>query len=131
MNRPTNKNWVSCIAYVSAKNWPTKPVEEIEAKQLKYIRDYAAANKIVIKGVVHRGLLGAYEASRQFEYILKRIRVGEADAVLAVNMAAIAEDIPDAYYKAGKVNAAGGRMITVEEGELRLILKARCGYGAN
>ena len=45
---------------------------------------------------------------------------GRADAILLSNMAAVSRDTLDAYYKVGKAVAAGFRVITVDEGELRL-----------
>ena len=120
-----------CIAYVSAKDQPPEWIEQVERKQLNYIKDYAKAHNIGIKAVVHRGELGPYEANRQFEYIIKRILNGEADGLIVANMTVIAKDIPEAYYKAGRINAAGGRMVTVDEGVLRLKLKARYGYEGN
>lgn len=38
------------------------------------------------------------------------------------NMQAISKDVSDAYLKVSKVRNAGGYMITVDEGELKLRL---------
>lgn len=127
MSRSKNSEMV-CLAYVAAKDQPSPWIEEVERKQLNYIRDYARTHHIRIKSVIHRAGLGAYEANRQFEYMVKRIEDGEAEGIIAVNMMAIANDIADAYYKIGRVNAAGGCMVTVDEGKLRLNLKTRYGY---
>ena len=131
MSKMDGKKKLACIAYLSAKDQPAEWTEYIEKKQLNYIKDYARAHNIEIIGVVHRGELGPYEANRQFEYIIKRIQNGEADGLIVANMMVIAKDIPEAYYKAGRINAAGGRMVTVDEGVLRLKLKARYGYEGN
>ena len=40
-------------------------------------------------------------------------------------MMAISLDIPDAYYKVGKIKAAGGTIITVDEGLLGMNVKDR------
>ena len=40
-------------------------------------------------------------------------------------MMAISIDIPDAYYKVGKVKAAGGVIVTVDEGILGMDVKTR------
>ena len=130
MSRPrkSKDTEMVCLAYVAAKDQPAQWSEEVERKQLNYIRDYARAHQIRIKNVIHRSGLGTYEANRQFEYMVKRIEDGEAGGIIAVNMMAIANDIADAYYKIGRVNAAGGCMVTVDEGKLRLNLKTRHGY---
>lgn len=128
MSKMDGKKKLACIAYLSAKDQPAEWTEYIEKKQLNYIKDYARAHNIEIIGVVHRGELGPYEASRQFELIVKRIENGEINGVIAANMMTISKDISDAYYKIGRVNASGGKMITVDEGELRLRFKTRGGY---
>ena len=130
MRNPKKSN-LMCIAYVSAGDQASEWIQQVERKQLNYIKDYAKAHDIGIKTVVHRGELGSYEANRQFEYIIKRIQNGEADGLIVANMMVIAKDIPEAYYKAGRINAAGGRMVTVDEGVLRLRLKTRYGYEGN
>lgn len=117
-----------CLAYVAAKEQPSQWIEEVERKQINYIRDYARAHNIQIKSIIHRAELGAHEANRQFEYMIKRIQAGEVAGIIVANMMVIANDIADAYYRVGRVNAAGGCMVTVEEGKLRLNLKERCGY---
>ena len=40
-------------------------------------------------------------------------------------MMAISLDIPDAYYKVGKIKAVGGAIITVDEGSLGMNVKDR------
>jgi len=120
-----------CLAYVAAKDQPSMWIEEVERKQLNYIRDYARGHNIQIKTVIHRSTLGLFEANRQFEYMVKRIQDGEVDGIIVANMMVLANDITDAYYKAGRVNAAGGCMVTVDEGKLRLNIKTRCGYERN
>lgn len=117
-----------CLAYVAAKDQPSLWIKDVERKQINYIRDYAKSHNIQIKSIIHRAGLGPYEANRQFEYMIKRIQAGETEGIIAANMMAIANDIADAYYKIGRVNAAGGCMVTVDEGKLRLNLKTRYGY---
>ena len=73
MNKTDGKKKLSCIAYLSAKDQPAEWIEYVERKQLNYIKDYARAHNIEIKGIVHRGELGPYEANRQFELMVKRI----------------------------------------------------------
>lgn len=128
MNKKTKEKRLSCIAYLSVKDQPREWIERLEKRQLNYIKDYARAHNIEIVGIVHRSELGAYEANRQFELMAKRIENGEADGVIVANVMAVSKNVTDVYYKIGRVNAAGGKMISVDDGELRLRFRARCGY---
>lgn len=116
--KPTMK----CIVYLST-GAEVSVAKEKEVKQLKYIREYAKANKIEIIKIMYRGGLGQNEVNRQFENIVTRIKNKFCDGVLIANMASISRDVLDAYTKIGKVIAAGGHIITVDEGDLNLSLK--------
>ena len=61
--------------------------------------------------------------NRHYQNIVRRIRSGEAEAILLANMGMISQSLPDAYGKVGQMLEAGGRVITVDEGELKLNLE--------
>ena len=113
---------VEVVAYLSTSG-PLWETEKREKKQERYIREYAAAHNLDIVGVIHRNGLGQGDANEQFEKITQLIRQKRVEGVIVVNMLAISSDIPDAYYKIGKVKAAGGVIVTVEEGNLGMNVK--------
>lgn len=116
-----------CIVYLSVDG----EMEEIvgkERRQLKYIKEYARANRIEIAGIVHRGGLGQFEVNRQMNAIICEIKAKKYDGILITNMASVSIGVSDAYTKVGKIIEIGGRIITVDEGELKLPLKIREGH---
>lgn len=113
---------VDAIAYLSATG-PLWEIEKREQKQERYLKDYAKAHNLDIVGVVHRNGLGQSYVNRQFDNITNLIRQKRVEAVLIVNMMSISKDIPDAYYKIGKILDAGGVIITVDEGKLGMSIK--------
>ena len=74
---------------------------------------------------MRRNRLGQGDCNQQFEKITHLIRQRRVEGVIVANVMAISTDIPDAYYKVGKVKAAGGVIITVDEGELGMNVKER------
>lgn len=113
---------VEVVAYLSTSG-PLWETEKREQKQERYIREYAAAHNLEIVGVIRRNGLGQGDANEQFEKITQLIRCKSVEGVIIVNMFAISTDIPDAYYKIGKVKAAGGVIVTVDEGNLGMNVK--------
>ena len=97
--------------------------EKREEKQERYIRNFVKTQDIEIVGVVRRNGLGQADLNRQFEKIIQMIRQKRAEGVIVVNMMAISTDIPDAYYKVGKIIDAGGIIMTVDEGNLGMSVK--------
>lgn len=115
---------VEVIAYLSTTG-PFWETEKREQKQERYIREYAKAHNIDIVGIVRRNGLGQSNVNVQFEKITNLIRQKRVEGVIVANMMAISTDIPDAYYKVGKVKAAGGVIVTVDEGILGMDVKTR------
>lgn len=115
---------VEVVAYLSTTG-PLWEIEKREQKQEKYIREYAKAHNIDIVGIVRRNGLGQGDVNRQFEKITHLISQKRVEGVIVANMMAISTDIPDAYYKVGKVRAAGGVIITVDEGILGMDVKTK------
>ncbi|MCQ4754622.1 resolvase [Enterocloster bolteae] len=115
---------MECVAYLSTTG-PLWETEKREQKQERYIREYAKAHNIEVVGIIRRNGLGQGDVNEQFSKITHLIRQKRVEGVIVANMMAIAVDIPDAYYKVGKVKAAGGVIVTVDEGELRMNVKER------
>ena len=115
---------VEVVAYLSTTG-PLWETERREQKQERYIREYAKAHNIDIVGIVRRNGLGQSDVNVQFEKITHLIRQKRVEGVIVINMMAISIDISDAYYKVGKVKAAGGVIVTVDEGILGMDVKTR------
>ena len=121
------KQHIECIALIAVKCDIEKDrkLDFLEKRQEIYLRNYAKANRIVIADVVYSRGMGQMEINRQFNRIIDLIRRRKVDGVLVVNILSISLNLSDAYSKVGKVRAAGGMLITVEEGDLRLNIKRR------
>ena len=117
---------VEAIAYLSTTG-PLWETEKRERNQERYIREYAKAHNVEIVGVMRRNGLGQGDCNQQFEKIAQLIRQKRVEGVIVANMMAVSLDIPDAYYKVGKIKAAGGVIITVDEGSLGMNIKTREG----
>ena len=115
---------VEAIAYLSTTG-PLWETEKRERNQERYIREYAKAHNVEIVGVMRRNGLGQGDCNQQFEKIEQLIRQKRVEGVIVANMMAVSLDIPDAYYKVGKIKAAGGTIITVDEGLLGMNVKDR------
>lgn len=111
-----------CFVYLST-HAEERIVEQKERKQLRYIREYAKAHNIEIVKVFRKGTLGQYEVNRHFHALLAKIRAGEAEGLLLASIGVVSADEVDAYSKVGMVHAAGGQMVTVDEGFLDLKIK--------
>lgn len=113
---------IECVAYLSVSG-ELQGIEKREKKQERYIREYANAHNIDIVGVIRRNGLGQMEVNRHIDSITQLIRKNKVEGIIVANMMAISADIPDAYYKVGKIRAAGGVIVTVDEGRLELGIK--------
>lgn len=114
---------INCFVYL-AVDADERTVEMKEMRQLRYIKEYAAAHNIHIVKVYHRDVLGQTVVNGHFRNMLQKLKNKEADGILIANMGAISVGLADAYYKVGLVVASGGQMITVDEGNLSLNIKA-------
>lgn len=117
---------VEAIAYLSTTG-PLWETEKRERNQERYIREYAKAHNVEIVGIMRRNGLGQGDCNQQFEKIAQLIRQRRVEGVIVANMMAVSLEIPDAYYKVGKIKAAGGVIITVDEGSLGMNIKTREG----
>ena len=120
--RNSRKRKREFIALLSTTGSLTE-TEKREEKQERYIRNFVKTQDIEIVGVIRRNGLGQADLNRQFEKITQLIRQKRAEGVIVANMMAISTDIPDAYYKVGKIIDAGGIIMTVDEGNLGMGVK--------
>ena len=113
---------IECIAMVSARcdMRNVEQIEKLEKRQEAYIRKYAKAHGIKIAGVIHGNGQGQSEINKKFLRVVELIRNGKVQGLIAVNMRILSADLEDAYSKVGKVRSAGGEIVTVDEGRLRL-----------
>ena len=111
-----------CIMYLSTEGDIFK-ADYREKKQEKYIREYAKAHGIIIAGSMHRDALGMKDVDEHFRQMAKLISNNRVQGVIVANMKAVSRDVIDAYHKVGLINMAGGVMISVDEGLLKLGLK--------
>lgn len=113
---------IECVAIVVAR-CDMRNVEQndkMEKRQEAYIRKYAKAHGIKIVDVIHGRGQGQSEINKKFNRTVELIRKQKVQGIIAVNMKIFSADLEDAYSKVGKVRSAGGEMITVDEGRLRL-----------
>lgn len=115
-------NGLECIAFVVCRGdiRNLKRIAKVEREQEKYIHKYAKAHGIKIVGVVRGSGLGQYEINKKINQIVTFIQNGRVQGMITINMRMIACDLVDAYCKVGKIRSAGGEIITVDEGRLRL-----------
>ena len=111
------KKTIECIEYLSVEA-PLEKVTMLENKQSRYIREYVANKEYRIVGTMRRNGFSRRDVNRQWEEIVTKIRKKQLHGVVVANMAAISEDLPDAYKKVGQIVEAGGVIVTVDEGRL-------------
>ena len=111
------KKTIECIEYLSVQG-PLEKVTMLEDKQSRYIREYVANKEYRIVGTMRRHGFSQRDVNRQWEVIVTKIRKKQLHGVVVANMAAISEDLPDAYKKVGQIVEAGGVIVTVDEGRL-------------
>lgn len=117
-----NEEHLRVIAYLSAKG-KDRNIEVKERNQLKVLKEYAKAHNIDIVKVMHRYIQGISVMNYHFAAMINEIKEHEADGILVMNMAAISTDTEDAYRRVGKVVEAGGTLVSVDEGRLKLPIK--------
>ena len=111
------KKTIECIEYLSVLG-PLEKVTMLEDKQSRYIREYVANKEYRIVGTMRRHGFSQRDVNRQWEAIVEKIRKRQLQGVVVANMAAISENLPDAYKKVGQIVEVGGVIVTVDEGRL-------------
>ena len=95
-----------------------------ENRQLRYINEYADVHGLIPMKIVRRGCFGPAVRNKLFQDCLYLMKQGKVSALLVANMDAISSGLADAYRKVGMVQEQGCRIISVDEGELRLDIKS-------
>ena len=131
MQRKTKKRIVKeevpCVVYLSSNEESSfELAERKENSQLRYINDYANAHGLIPMKIVRRGCFGPAIRNKLFQECLYLMKQGKANVLLVANMNAISSGLTDAYKKVGMVQEQGFRIISVDEGELRLNMKSVC-----
>ncbi len=111
-----------CVEYLSV-DAPLDKVERLEDKQSRYIREYVANKEYRIVGTMRRNGFAMGDVNRQWSEIAMLIRKKKVDGVVVANMSAVSSSLPDAYRKVGEIIAAGGVVVTVDEGRLCMNIK--------
>ncbi len=119
MGRKRKEPKIECIAYLSTVGNVDK-AEIFENRQLKYICEYARAHNIDVVEIERRNAFGMNNVNRQFRLLASLIRQKRVDGVIITNMASVSANMEDAYRKVGMIRAAGGVMVTVDEGRLEM-----------
>ena len=119
MARKKKEPKIECIAYLSVEG-DLERVDYLEDKQLKYIREYARAHNIDIVGIKRRHGFSYVDVYKHFCQMETLVSKGKVDGVILANMASVSHSVEDAYTKIGKINGAGGVLVTVDEGRLSL-----------
>lgn len=119
MSRTRKRKMYECIEYLSVEA-PLNKVDYLEDKQSKYIREYAKNKEYMIVGTERRHGFSQGDVNRQWARIANMIRRGKVQGVIVANMAAVASDMPDAFYKIGQIIDAGGIIVSVDDGRLSL-----------
>lgn len=119
MSRTRKRKIYECIEYLSVEA-PLDKVEYLEDKQSKYIREYAKNKEYMIVGTERRHGFSQRDVNIQWMKIANLIRNGKAQGVIVANMAAVASNMPDAFYKIGQIIDAGGIIVSVDDGRLSI-----------
>lgn len=113
------KKKIRTIAYLGADAF-IKGDEIKKKKQWKYINEYAKAHSLQIVKIVDTSYLSKGMRNEQIRKIANDIFHRKAEAMIVTNSRIVAEDIIDVYKIAGSIASVGGKLITVDEGELFL-----------
>ena len=116
------KKKIRTIVYLGADAF-TKGDEIKKKKQWKCIKEYAKAHNLQIVKIVDTSYLSKGMRKEQIRKIASDIFYRKAEAMLVTNVRIVADDISEAYRIAGRVASVGGRLITVDDGELFLNIK--------
>ena len=126
MSRKKRRKRIGCIAYLSTSG-DIEKADLFENRQLRYISDYARAHQIDVIGIERRHAFGMGDVNRQFREMAGIIAQRRAEGVIVANMAAVSSDLEDAYRKVGMIKAAGGVIVTVDEGWLGMNIMEAAG----
>lgn len=109
----TNIIGVFCVSYLQL----------LEDKQSKYIHEYVKNKEYMIVGTERRHGFSQNDVDRQWHQIVDKIRKKQVDGVIVTNMSVITDNLIDAFVKIAQVQAAGGIIVTVDDGRLAMQLR--------
>jgi hypothetical protein len=116
------KKTIECIEYLSVRA-PLDKVDRLEDKQSKYIHEYVKNKEYMIVGTERRHGFSQNDVDRQWHQIVDKIRKKQVDGVIVANMSVITDNLIDAFIKVAQVQAAGGIIVTVDDGRLAMQLR--------
>lgn len=93
------------------------------AKQSKYIHEYVKNKEYMIVGTERRHGFSQNDVDRQWHQIVDKIKKKQVDGVIVANMSVITDNLIDAFVKIAQVQAAGGIIVTVDDGRLAMQLR--------
>ena len=102
---------------------PLDKVDHLEDKQSKYIHEYVKNKEYMIVGTERRHGFSQNDVDRQWHQIVDKIRKKQVDGVIVANMSVITDNLIDAFIKVAQVQAAGGIIVTVDDGRLAMQLR--------
>ncbi|BFL41771.1 recombinase family protein [Agathobacter rectalis] len=102
---------------------PLDKVDRLEDKQSKYIHEYVKNKEYMIVGTERRHGFSQNDVDRQWHQIVDKIRKKQVDGVIVANMSVITDNLIDAFIKVAQVQAAGGIIVTVDDGRLAMQLR--------
>lgn len=114
-----SKKKMRAIAYLGADAFAAGD-ETKKEKQWKYIKEYSRAHNIEVVKVFDISYLSKAMRSEQIKRITDAIYHRKADALIVTKTKIVADDIVSVYKVAGNIAAVGGKLITVDEGEVFL-----------
>lgn len=120
----TKKDNLKAIAYLS-DDGSIYEADKRENKQLKFIKQYAKAHGIMIVKIIRRNAMGPMIIEKHIQSIIESIKKGEANAIIVTEIAKVSRNSIDSYTKVGLINEAGGTVISVMEGILKLPIRRR------
>lgn len=118
------KKKVKCILYLST-NCSLSLTARREDGQLRSMEKYASKHGYQIVKVVRRHGFNWNYVWNQFLEMAKYIRNKEAEVVMIMNTKAVSKNYMDTFTKAGLIQMAGGKLVSLDEGELCLNIKTR------
>lgn len=118
------KGKLRAIAYLS-EDGRIYEADKKENKQLKFIQQYAKAHGIMIVNIIRRNEMGPMIMNKQIQNVVESIKKGDANAIIVTEIAKISRNSVDAYTKVGMINEAGGTVVSVMEGILKLPIRKR------
>ena len=116
------KKTIECIEYLSVSA-PLDKVDYLENKQSKYIHEYVKNKEYMIVGTERRHGFSQNDVDRQWQQIVNKVRKKQVDGVIVTNMRAVTDTLVDAAIKIAQIQAAGGVVVTVDDGKLLLDIR--------